>query len=83
MKTLEPNTPHIAERLRLCLPHLASELRNESHTLESLALDSVDTVEFLCVVHEEFGVRLTEGEFHPRQTIGGLLSTIMQKANLP
>ena len=83
MKTLEHNTASIAERLRLCLPHLAPELQDESRTLGSLALDSMDTVEFLCVVHEEFGVRLTEGEFHPRQTIGGLLATIMQKANLP
>lgn len=82
MKTLEHTTDSIAERLRLCLPRLAPELHDEAHTLESLALDSMDTVEFLCVVHAEFGVRLTEDEFHPQQTIGGLLTNILQKANV-
>ena len=36
----------------------------------------MDTVELLCVVHEEFGLRLTEDDFHPGQTVGGLLAAI-------
>jgi acyl carrier protein len=44
-------------------------------------MDSMDTVELLCVVHEEFGVRLTETDFHPQQTIDGLLRAIAQKTN--
>jgi acyl carrier protein len=38
----------------------------------ALALDSLDTVDFLCAVHAEFGVRLTEAQFHPQQTLAGL-----------
>jgi acyl carrier protein len=81
--TLESANKPIAERLRLCLPRLASQFADESITLGALALDSMDTVEFLCVVHEEFGVRLTESEFHPQQTLGGLLSHIAHRAKLP
>jgi len=40
--------------------------------LGDLALDSLDTVEFLCAVHAEFGVRLTEDQFRPQQTLGDL-----------
>jgi acyl carrier protein len=69
------NTQEILHHLVTCLPRLAPELRAETHLAE-LALDSLDTVELLCVIHAEFGVRLTESEFHPGQTIGGLLEVI-------
>jgi hypothetical protein len=36
----------------------------------------MDTVEFLCAIHAEFGVRLTEAEFRPQQTIRGLIAII-------
>jgi acyl carrier protein len=81
MNTTEWTTTSVAERLRLCLPRLAPELENEADTLGDLALDSMDTVELLCVIHEEFGVRLTEDEFNLRQTIGALMTQIAQKAN--
>lgn len=81
MTAIEP-TETIAERLRLCLPRLAPELH--AHTqLADLALDSMDTVEFLCVVHEEFGVRLTEAEFFPEQTVGALLGVIAGRKERP
>ena len=73
------NTTEISARLHLCLPRLASRLR-PSARLSDLALDSMDTVELLCVIHEEFGVRLTEEEFHPGQTVDGLLTIIAQEA---
>ena len=69
------NTQQILARLTVCLPRLALKLRAEA-SLADLALDSLDTVELLCVIHAEFGVRLTESEFHPRQTVGGLLEVI-------
>jgi acyl carrier protein len=69
----------IAEHLQLCLPNLAAFRRPEDR-LADLGLDSMDTVELLCVIHEEFGVRLTESEFHPGQTIGGLLAAIAAQA---
>jgi acyl carrier protein len=80
MNATECTTEFIAARLRLCLPHLAAQLRDDVR-LGNLALDSMDTVEFLCVVHEEFGVRLTEAEFHPQQTIGGLFAAIAEKSD--
>ncbi len=82
MKTIEPDTECIAQRLRLCLPRLAPQLTDEAAPLGELCLDSMDSVELLCVIHEEFGVRLTEREFHPGQTIGGLLNHIAQEAHL-
>jgi len=83
MNTTECTPESVAERLRLCLPRLAVHLENEASTVGAWPFDSMDTVEFLCVVHEEFGVRLTEREFHPQQTIGGLLTAIAQLAKNP
>ncbi len=75
---MSQTTNSIDERLRICLPRFPSELRRDLR-LADLGMDSMDTVEFLCAVHEEFGVRLSEAEFHPEQTIGGLLGIIEQK----
>ena len=80
MNTFEQTTESVAKRLQLCLPHLAPQLANPFAPLVELALDSIDTVELLCVIHDEFGVRLTESEFNPRQTVGGLLSLIAREA---
>lgn len=76
------NAEAVARQLRLCLPRLAASLRPEV-VVADLALDSLDTVELLCVVHEEFGVRLSDSEFHPTQTIGGLLAVIAQRTEEP
>ena len=62
-------------RLRSCLPAVARELPADA-PLARVALDSLDEVEFLCAVHEEFGVRLSEAEFHADQTLTGLLAAI-------
>jgi len=44
------------------------------------ALAPLLTSDVLCVIHAEFGVRLTESEFHPEQTVGGLLTVISTKS---
>jgi acyl carrier protein len=80
MKTTIDPICKIAERLELCLPRL-SLAENPTTRIGDLGLDSMDTVELLCVVHEEFGVRLSERDFHPAQTIGGLLSAIAAQTN--
>ncbi|HEY3901876.1 MAG TPA: phosphopantetheine-binding protein [Chthoniobacter sp.] len=80
MNELEHTTESVAKRLQLCLPRLAPQLTNPFAPLAELALDSIDTVELLCVIHDEFCVRLTESEFNPRQTVGGLLSLIAREA---
>ena len=65
-------------QLRCCLPRYRGEWPLDTPVRE-LGLDSMDTVELLCVIHAEFGVRLTEAEFHPEQTLGGLLTVIAQR----
>ena len=80
MKTETESTTHIGERLRLCLPRVPLS-QNLDTRIADLGMDSMDTVELLCVVHEEFGVCLTETDFHPQQTIDGLLRAIAQKTN--
>jgi len=68
-----------ADRFRRCLPRFAPEFRADT-PLEELALDSIDTVELLCSIHEEFGVRLTEDDITPPQTVGGLMAIIERRA---
>ena len=73
------STQDILHQLQLCLPRLAGSLR-EDLRLQELGLDSMETVELLCVVHEEFGVRLTEAEFQPQHRLGQILAAIALKA---
>lgn len=69
------------------LPRLRARL--PKHTLDpdmplrALGLDSMDTVELLCAIHEEFHVRLTEAEFQPDQRLGDLAETIARKIPSP
>ena len=58
-------------RLHQSLPRL-SPLLQEDVPLNELALDSMDTVELLCAIHEEFGVRITDGHFQPSMTLYAL-----------
>jgi hypothetical protein len=80
MNTMTSAKASIAGRLQLCLPKLPLAQGHGTRIAE-LGLDSMDTVELLCVVHEEFGVRLTEADFHPDKTIDGLLCAIARKTN--
>jgi acyl carrier protein len=41
-----------------------------------LPLDSLDFVELLCAIEEEFGVRLTEVEFQGARSVADLAATI-------
>jgi len=81
MNTCAWTTESLGERLRLCMPRLAPQLASESDALGDLALDSIDTVELLCVIHEEFGVRLADDDMNPGETIGTFLKKIVLKAN--
>jgi acyl carrier protein len=80
MTTTACTIEEIAERLELRLPrlHLGAD---PDVRVADLGLDSMDTVELLCVSHEEFGLRLTESDFNPRQTVTGLLSAIVRHLN--
>jgi acyl carrier protein len=65
-------------RLGQSFPRLAPAITPETR-LTDLGLDSLDTVEFLCVLNEEFGVRVTEEDFAPQQTIRGLLASAEER----
>lgn len=73
MNTIETT---VTERLQHCLPRLARDFAHPARTLGELAIDSIDSVELLCAVHEEFGVRLTEDQFQPHTTIGEFIAAI-------
>lgn len=68
----------ILTHLKHCLPRLAP-LLEEGKPMQQLALDSMDTVELLCAVHHEFGVRLTDAEFNPNATLEELSAQIAAK----
>ena len=72
-------TEDILERLRICLPRLAPALQADL-TLQQMGLDSMETVELLCVVHEEFGVRLSEAEFQAHQPFRAVLDAIAHRS---
>ena len=76
------NTDQISARIGLCLPRLAPRLQPGSARLSELTLDSLDSVELLCVIHEEFGVRLKDSEFNPEQTVDGMLTAIAERSTL-
>jgi acyl carrier protein len=78
MTTLQAET--IIRRLRHRLPR--HRLDPET-PLRSLGLDSMDTVELLCAIHEEFGVRLTEAEFPPDLRLCDLAEVIAHKIPSP
>ena len=71
----------ILDRLRRCVPRLAPLLQ-ENLPLRQLALDSMDTVELLCAVHDEFGVMLTQKEFQPQHCLRDIAQTIVHKTQL-
>jgi acyl carrier protein len=76
MTTISPGD--VIPRLKRRLPKLAP-LFEEDTPLHALGLDSMDTVELLCAIHEEFNVRLSEREFQPAQRLGDLAKTIANK----
>ncbi len=52
-------------------------------TLESLGIDSVDTVSVLFAVEEKYGVRLEVEELSREQTLGQLMQLVQSKAAHP
>jgi acyl carrier protein len=76
MNTTSIDTP--TARFRRCLPASVRDA-DETTRLRELTLDSMDTVDFLCAVQAEFGVRLEEGDLNPQQTLRGLFATILSR----
>lgn len=70
----------VLSRLQQRLPRFGEHL-NPDIPLRELGLDSMDTVELLCAIHEEFEVSLTQAEFHPDATLHDLGALIAAKLN--
>ncbi|TLD72729.1 acyl carrier protein [Phragmitibacter flavus] len=71
----------VIERLKLCLPRLAHQMEPDK-AIYQLALDSMDTVELLCVIHEEFGVPIREENFLPQTRLCDLARHIQTQLQL-
>jgi hypothetical protein len=65
----------VLERLGRCLPYLGRLLEPQT-PLAELRLDSLDRVELLCVIGEEFGVRLSEADLLAASSVGDLAGRI-------
>ncbi len=68
----------IIPRLRHFLPRLAPLLR-EHIPLSEMGIDSMDFVELLCAIDEQFHVRMTEDDFRPGHDLGALAKVIASK----
>lgn len=80
MTTISSND--VIPRLKRRMPKLAPLLEPDT-PLHALGLDSMDTVELLCAIHEEFNVRITETEFQPDLRLRDLAETIANKMPSP
>ncbi len=65
----------VLERLRRRLPGAMRSARVDT-LLTDLPIDSLDTVELLCLIDDEFGVRFEEGQFQRFRTVGDLADVV-------
>ncbi len=69
----------VLERLRRRLPGPMRTAEQDT-PLTDLPIDSLDTVELLCLIDDEFHVRLGEGEFQSFRTVGDLADVVARSA---
>jgi len=69
----------VLRRLRARLP---GPMRGASldTALADLPIDSLDVVDLLCLVDDEFGVRFEQGEFAGFRTVGNLADVVARAA---
>jgi acyl carrier protein len=70
----------VLSRLQQRLPRFGEKL-NADVPLRELGLDSMDTVELLCAIHEEFQVSLSQAEFEPDASLRDIAVLIAAKLN--
>jgi acyl carrier protein len=56
-----------------------SEIRLESHFIDDLDADSLDTVELVMALEEEFGVKIPDEESEKITTVQSAIEAIQQK----
>lgn len=69
----------VLERLRTRLPGPLRGARAET-PLAELPIDSLDTVELLCLIDDEFGVRFEEEQYQRMRTVGDLTGFVARTA---
>lgn len=62
-------------RLRTRLPGPMRDARTDT-LLMDLPIDSLDTVELLCLIDDEFGVRFEQAQFQGFRTVGDLAEVV-------
>ena len=68
----------VLARLRQRVPHVLAGA--DCHTaVDALPMDSLDLVELLCAIEDEFGVLLTADAFTKARTVADLLQVISQR----
>ena len=53
-----------------------SEVTEQSHFIDDLGADSLDTVELVMALEEEFGIEISDEDAEKIQTVGDVLSYI-------
>lgn len=69
----------VLQRLRSRLPAAMRGARSDT-LLADLPIDSLDVVELLCLIDDEFGVRFEQGEFKGFRTVGDLADMVVRAA---
>lgn len=67
--------PDVLNRLRARLPGAMRNAQLDT-LLSDLPFDSLDMVELLCLIDDEFGLRFEEGELQRLRTVGHLADRI-------
>ena len=79
-RPLEPTAADVVlDHLRARLPGPLGNARLET-PLADLSIDSLDVVELLCLIDDEFDVRLEEGLFEKFRTVGDMAEAIAHRA---
>ena len=58
----------------------ASEVTMDSHFIDDLGADSLDTVELVMAVEEEFNIAISDEDAEKAQTVGDLVRFIKNQA---
>ena len=58
-----------------------SEVKNESSFVNDLGADSLDTVELVMALEEEFGVEIPDEDAEKMKTVGDAIKYIEEKSN--
>jgi acyl carrier protein len=73
-----PRRGVVLEAIRRAMPHLRVR-PDRSVPLNKLVVDSLDTVELLCVLNGELGVSFAPEEFAALRTVGDLEDLVLER----